>query len=72
MRKMTWEEVQEHQKNIKQIRDRALRARARYVNGDITVKKLKLVNREVREEEATYIQTSGVLLYFGQLFKKTT
>lgn len=69
MTKLTPEEVQEHKKRIKSIRDRAARAKDRYYGEDITLKKLKSIEKEVRKEENDYLRDSGIILYFGNLFK---
>lgn len=66
---LTEEERNTHRTTIRRIRDKAVRAKEKYCNGDITTKKLKLIEKTVREEEIDYIKTSGVILYYGKLFK---
>lgn len=69
MNKLTKEEAKAHKDKLKQIRDRSIRARQRLIDGDITMKKMGNILREVKEEEFNYIRESQVFLYFGQLFK---
>lgn len=69
MIKMTAEEVKAHHLKIKQIRNRVTRANEKYSEGDITKKKWEKVRKEVKEEEAEYVKSSGVILYFGNYFR---
>lgn len=69
MIKMTAEEVKDHHAKIKQIRSRVNRANEKYAEGDITKKKWEKIRKEVKEEEAEYVKTSGVILYFGNYFR---
>lgn len=69
MIELTTEEVKAHQKKIRDIREKASRATMKFNDGDITKKKWQKVREEVKEEEAEFIKTSGVILYFGKMFR---
>ena len=71
MIKLTEGEVKLHQIRLKQIRDRLERAKVKFANEDITLKKLKSIKKEVAEEEVTYLRETGIIYYFGSLFKVT-
>lgn len=69
---LTDEEKAEHTAKIKKIREKAIRARSRFCDGDITVKKLKIVEKAVKAEEQEYLNNSKVILYYGNLFRSET
>jgi len=68
MRKLTEIEIIAHKAKIKQCREKAAKAKIKFCDGDITVKKMYRVIKESQQEEAEYIRKSGVILYFGKLF----
>lgn len=70
MRKMSVDERFEHLKKMRSFEKKVFKLTEKFLAGDITMKRYKEMKAEIRKEEVEYVTTSGIFLYYGQLFVK--
>lgn len=58
-----------HDQALKKFEDKKRKIDQKFCNGDITMKKRNASLAELKKEQTDYTQTSGIIQYFGKLFK---
>lgn len=58
-----------HDQTLKKFEDKTRKINEKFWNGDITEKKRTATLQEIKKDHLEYIQTCGIIQYFGKLFK---